>query len=179
MWLVSSTQALDLIAGMQAGSALARTIGQARALRTSPRTRVCTPRAATRPCRLCSRRLTRRSDRSCRRSTLTFLPSPLRPAVGIVEAGLWAAWGLRRSSRSAEARCRTTTTRLSVVSIRESRDAVQTARDERLPPCAGVLSRASNSRNDGSSPSTAAIYIDDETGRKVAESWWPGDPLVI
>lgn len=29
----------------------------------------------------------------------------------------------------------------------------------------------------GSSPAGAAIYIDDESGREVAETWWPGDPL--
>ena len=42
---------------------------------------------------------------------------------------------------------------------------------------ANVLSRASNTRNEGETPSAPAIFIDDETGREVPADWWPGDPL--
>ena len=38
---------------------------------------------------------------------------------------------------------------------------------------ARALSRASNSRNEGSIPSAPATYVNDATGEPVDETWWP------
>ena len=37
--------------------------------------------------------------------------------------------------------------------------------------------RDSNSQDEGSIPSTAAIYVDDASGASVTEDYWPGDPV--
>ena len=62
------------------------------------------------------------------------------------------------------------------------------ARGEPLPPQTGrarALSRASNTRNEGSTPSAPAkmiqvgtfrgmpVFVDDATGNVVDENWWP------
>lgn len=39
-----------------------------------------------------------------------------------------------------------------------------------------VQASGSNPDNAGSTPAAPAIYVDNESGSVVPETWWPGDP---